>query len=539
MSLNKFEQKALVFKCIDKIRFLNAVDEKILIETLDEIKAIKDADFDFISRLLIKEINPDYQKVGTALFYMADYLSPESTKDYVLNELNSSRVSDNKKIFLINMLSANGVKIPPEELDIYLNNPDEAINFETKKFLDGAKVDPDQQIDFLDFYFSSSELERKELLNSITNDFSGDRLINVLSPLLLTVDDIQTISYCLDITERTQSLMCVKSLMYLSLYKGSSKIAKRAAKILRKMEMKGIYDSDKLYEFYRNLMSDFDEPVCKVTFPDGNSNFSAVISRKTKQGAYYVLFAALNITLGPFSCFGFSSLSKSEYETVLKRFFGDYRQIVLPPSDAKRILFDLTKKRISLNKIIPYEFYCWERLTDDIKPSEFSLGELLIEGLKEHKIDDKEKKLIYNSPFVQNWFYRYSKNNSSFSCLIDKISYLNENNVAKMDEYVADAAKDDSIVSNLKLRILYLSYFLKTGGYNDLADIFYSLFQDEANMIEFASNVLKRSIYEYMLVLRLPKGASKSDIFKSVKKSDKPVFNPKNFIHYIEKNWVE
>ena len=100
MSLNKFEQMALVFKCIDKIRILDAVDEKILIETLDEIKAIKDADFDFISRLLIKEINPDYQKAGTALFYMADYLSPESTKDYVLNELNSSRVSDNKKIFL-------------------------------------------------------------------------------------------------------------------------------------------------------------------------------------------------------------------------------------------------------------------------------------------------------------------------------------------------------------------------------------------------------------------------------------------------------
>lgn len=64
---------------------------------------------------------------------------------------------------------------------------------------------------------------------------------------------------------------------------------------------------------------------------------------------------------------------------------------MLPPSDAKRILFDLTKKRISLNKIIPYEFYCWERLTDDIKPSELSLGELLIEGLKERKIDDKEK----------------------------------------------------------------------------------------------------------------------------------------------------
>lgn len=537
MSLNKFELKALVFKIIDKIRNLKAVDEKILVETLDKLKSIKDADFEFISRLLIKEINPDNQKAGTALFYMADYLSPETTRDFVLSELNSIRVSDNKKIFLINMLSASGIKIPPEELNVYLNNPDEAINFETSRFLEGAKIDPDQQIDFLDFYFSSGDFEKKELINSIINDFSGDKLINVLSPLVLSMDDIESLTYCLDIMEKSSSMMCVKPLMYLSNFRNAPKISKRAAKILRKMEMKGIYTKDKYFEFYKNLLIDFEEPLFRVSFPDGNSNFSMVISRKNKNDGYYVLFIALNMTLGPFSCFGFSSLSKTEYETVLKRFFGDFRQITLNNDEAKRILSDLTLKRILLNKIIPYEFYCWEKITDDIKPVDEPLGDLLVKGLSAHKLAESEKKMIYNSPFVENWFYRYSNSHSAFSLLIDEIAVFDKNNIDKIEELIEAYSKDDGIIANLRLRLLYLSYFLKSGKYEDLADIFYSLSEDNDDMIEFAKNVLKRSVYEYVLVLRLPKSDNKG-IFTRVTKN-KPVFDPKPFIEYIEKNWVE
>ena len=78
MPLNKLQIKAKVFEIINPLRDLDAIDDKIISKAIKEIKAIKEADFEFIARILIKEADVKTTKSAGAFLYMAENLAPES-----------------------------------------------------------------------------------------------------------------------------------------------------------------------------------------------------------------------------------------------------------------------------------------------------------------------------------------------------------------------------------------------------------------------------------------------------------------------------
>ena len=537
MPLNKIQLKAKVFEIINPLRNLEAIDDKTIYKAIKEIKAIKDADFEFLARILIKEADIKTTKSAGAFLYIAENLAPESFVELILNELNSNKISDSKKMFFLNILSGLGIKFNAEDINSFLNNPDEAINNETSRFLESAKVDPEAQIDFLDFYFSSDNTDKKELVNSVVRDFEGDRLINILSPLVLTADDKETIDYCLEIMEKQKSLLSVKPLKYLSSLKSTSKLQKKSSKILQKMSMSGFYNKKKLYEYYKDLLKDFEPPTAAISPPDGNSNFSVIISRKTRQGTCFLFFVAVNIELGPFSCFGFSSLTENDYDTIIKRFFNSRERFFIPVNEAKTILNLLTLKRISLNKIIPYEYYCWERLLDDIEPLEESLFEIIEKNIEKNKTDEFTKKLINNSPYIENWFYRYSKNSPYFSKLMDEILKLKDEEIYKTDNLVEEFSKNEDLRENIKNKLKFLAYCFNSNNKKEFASAFYSLIFDEEEFSTFVKNILKRSIYEFALTLNLPQKTEDSLFRKTeIKKDNKKA---KTIINFVETEWIK
>ncbi len=537
MPLNKIQIKALVFSYIDPLRNVSALDEDIVNSVSKNLRQIKDADFEFISRLLIKEANPDNQKFATALLFIAESLSPETFLTLALNELNSQNVQDSKKIFLMNILSSFGVAFQPEDISLYLKNPDDAINCETSRFLEVAQIDPEAQIDFLDFYFASPIEDKKGLVESVCADFDGDRLVNILSPLALSAYEPEIVDYCLDIIEKTKSILSYKPYFYLS-HSKNEKIKKRCVKNLRKLSLSGIYTKEKSLEYYKDLLSDFEEPIVRMSLPDGNSNFSAVVSRKTKDNAYYLFFIAVNIRLGPFSCFGFSSLTKQDHDSVLNRFVNETSQIKIPNGIFKRILDELAVKRIEANKTVPYEYYCWERILDDIEIREGDIFDILHNGLSCVSKEDliKKEEFIISSPFVQNWFFRYSKNNPSFSNFLDKVMELQNDNFSLIDTYLVECSKSVEIIDMIKTRISYLAFCLKTAKMDESANIYYSLLFDEEEFSKFLIHILKRSLYEHLLYLNLPE--KKSELFNglSLKTNSKQILS---LLKYVENNWVE
>lgn len=537
MPLNKLQIKAKVFEIINPLRDLDAIDDKIISKAIKEIKAIKEADFEFIARILIKEADVKTTKSAGAFLYMAENLAPESFIELILKELNSNKIPDSRKMFFLNILSGLGIKFNADDINSYLKNPDEAINKETSRFLECAKIDPEAQIDFLDFYFSSDALDRKELINSVIKDFEGDRLINILSPLALSADDKEAIELCLNIMEKQKSLISIKPLKYLSNLKTSAKIQNKAFKILQKMKMSGFYSESKLYNFYKTLLRDFEEPKAAITTPDGNSNFSVLISRKTRQGSCFLFFVAINIELGPFSCFGFSSLTENDHDTIIKRFFNSRERFFIPIEEAKAILNTLTLRRISLNKIIPYEYFCWERLLDDVEPKDGELFQILEKNLTKKELTSEVQNLTDNSPYFENWFFRYSKNIPWFSKMMDKILELKDEELYKINGLIEEYSKNEDLKEAIKKRLKFLAYCLNKNNKKELADTYYSLIFNEKELKTFLENILKRSVYEFALTLNLPR-KEEAGLFKKPenKKDNKKA---KLIIDFVEKEWIE
>lgn len=537
MPLNKLQIKAKVFEIINPLRDLEAIDDKIISKAIKEIKAIKEADFEFIARILIKEADVKTTKSAGAFLYMAENLAPESFIELILKELNSNKIPDSRKMFFLNILSGLGIKFNADDINSYLKNPDEAINKETSRFLECAKIDPEAQIDFLDFYFSSDALDKKELINSVIKDFEGDRLINILSPLALSADDKEAIELCLNIMEKQKSLISIKPLKYLSNLKTSAKIQNKASKILQKMKMSGFYSESKLYNFYKTLLRDFEEPKAAITTPDGNSNFSVLISRKTRQGSCFLFFVAINIELGPFSCFGFSSLTENDHDTIIKRFFNSRERFFIPIEEAKAILNTLTLRRISLNKIIPYEYFCWERLLDDVEPKDGELFQILEKNLTKKELTSEVQNLTDDSPYFENWFFRYSKNIPWFSKMMDKILELKDEELYKINGLIEEYSKNEDLKEAIKKRLKFLAYCLNKNNKKELADTYYSLIFNEKELKTFLENILKRSVYEFALTLNLPR-KEEAGLFKKPenKKDNKKA---KLIIDFVEKEWIE
>lgn len=529
MPLNKIQIKAKVFEFLEPIRNLSAIDYFVVNSVLTNIKSLKEADFEFISKLLIKEADEKNPKPATAFLYIAERLIPDNFLNFVLDELNSKKVSDEKKMFLMNIMVGFGVNFQPEEIDSYLNNPSDAIDKETKRFMESAKVDPEALIDFLDFYFSSKNEEKSSLLNSVISDFEGDGLVNIVSTLMISSDDQETILYCLSVIEKSNSPLLIRPLKYLTLNK-DEKIAQKASKILRKLLMKGL-SNKKIKEFYQDLMKKFEPPVVRMSYPDGNSNFSMVISRKTKDDTYFLFFIAINLELGPFSCFGFSKITKFDHDSILNRFFNNSDQIYIDPYYAKTILSEYTMKRIILNKTIPYEYFAWEKIIDDILPKDIKTEEIYKEGLVKRELDISAINALNDSPYIENWFFRPSKNNKVFFNLISKVEKIKKENFSEIDVLIEKTLSNSEIKTSIKKRLLFLAFCLKQNKELNKADAFYSLIYNKKELSDFIRNILKRSIYEYFLNLR--QFAIKTKGFFAIDDN-----NAQEFIDYIEENWV-
>ncbi len=529
MPLNKMQIKAQVFKIIEPLRSLSALDLKTIDKVFFKIKAIKGADLDFIAKLLIKEADCEHVKVASTLLFLAQRLTPENFMDFVLSELNSPKVTDDKKMFLINLLSGLGINFEPEEIESYLLNPKEAINRETKRFMEIAKISPDAIVDFLDFYFSSLETEKEDVIDSVISEAEDDEIANLVSTVALAEDSDDMVLYCLEVVEKIKSPFLIKPLKYLSLHR-NEKIAKIASKMLMKLTMQG-FSSKKVKEHYDLLMEDFEKPIIKFSYPDGNSNFSIVVSRKTKNDTYYLYFIAINLDLGPFSCFGFAKITKHDHDNVLKRFFNGGRQVTVSNSQAKKIIKEFTIKRISMNKNIPYEYFAWEKILDDIQPSKNSVEDIFTSGLTEREITKTEAINACEDDIVKHWFFRVSNINLSFSKLMSKILDLKKEEIFNTDNIIEEFSSDKKIVAIIKKRLIYLAFCLKNSKNKELADIYYSLVFNRVYFKNFIKDVLKKSVYEFFLNLRHQEA-------KIPKYRHCEAEKVQNFIEYIEENWV-
>ncbi len=542
MSEAKIRQRAHILQEISRLKSLSAVYDKDIEECILNLSYIEDRAF--LCSTILKEINGSIDYFDGVLAILAISLGKDVLEKCVFDCLNKPQVQDDKKLFLINLLNQAGLKVDPGLIHRYIKNADEVIDMETERFLQMAEINPEAQIDFLDFYFGTNENDRNLLLKSIIDDYSGDLLANILTPLIYSVSDENVLKMCIQGLLNSKSYLAYAPLEWLIAASKNPSIVSFSKRIKNELKIAGLRENISLLEYYSKLFKDSKAHNFFVSPIDGASNFSLVFSRKNVSGSISVFFAVFNLEIGPVSCFGFFNISEIEYENILSRFFKDTDKIPLDKSFGKAIIDEFIKFAQNNNKTVPYELLCWRQLTYDIPAIDIPVADFIKTALKNNNtpVTKFDMRRLINSEYASKWFFTYSKKYPEFITLIDKICALNEKDYEKFDSFTVDFIENyrvSKLYNCLKDRFLFQAYFLKCLEFENLSSLFYALYLNESALKEFYEFSIKKSVYEFFLNLQnLKDNTDKNNIFAKERKIKFFDFNAKLMIKLIEKKWI-
>ena len=206
MQLNPFEIKAEIahiYEELDGIKDVENYDVHYRILDIQEDKNI-------IVKLLFKEIPNKNQNLTKYL--LVRYCPKDELIEKLWGIIKNNLTSNQSKIFALDLLRDIDTKWTYDECNKYLDNPDEFVDSDTKRILDNAIVNPEVQIDFLDFLNSLHENDKVILLNSLANDYSKDELANMLIPVFLSMPESEAGRTALDLLGNSKSQLAYHAL---------------------------------------------------------------------------------------------------------------------------------------------------------------------------------------------------------------------------------------------------------------------------------------------------------------------------------------
>ena len=487
--MNKLQIKAEILATLRAFSSSQMPDPSLL----TDLKLIEDKKLVF--NILIKELsNADEHKSLLICWLMSELIEKDILNEYLWNVIKSPEFQDNIKLVAFNMLKDLGSKIDYEVISNYFESFTELINKETKDLLDVAIMNPEAQIDFLDFLNALKEEDKILLLKSLEDDYAGDALANIVIPVFLYYKDTKLGIVALEILSNTKSQLAYHALNN-SIKYFEEPFATKISKAITTLKLSGIR-VDNTVEFYKNILKESIPFKSYISFPDGHGNMAIIFSRKRTNKTLQFLAVVINPRYGILDAFGFNSMTERDFYKIVDKFYNYQEKYEVNEQFIKHLLlksYDISYKN---KEVIPYEYICWESILLDIEPIAPVLDLEKIE-LNQKVID----KLCLND-LIQTWFFD-EITNPEFKIFIDKLSneFKNNNYNVDLDKFIAD--NYDSIFTNEEL--FYQQIIFKISSYlrlikNDieLAQIFYSL---DTNYM-FLTNILRKSIYEYYLSKR-------------------------------------
>ena len=118
--------------------------------------------------------------------------------------IKKNTVADKKKLFLMNVLRELGESISYEETKEYLNEPENIQDTENELMARLATLNPEAQIDFLDFFFTISDENKILLLNSLKEENTGSELTQALEPIVYYDTNAKYIKNIIEILKETK-----------------------------------------------------------------------------------------------------------------------------------------------------------------------------------------------------------------------------------------------------------------------------------------------------------------------------------------------
>jgi len=510
------------------------------------IKQFKETeDIDSILEILMKELaRCDDKKSQIIAYFLAELGSLEKLRDGLWDYIKDPASPDSLKDLSGIILKSLGEVATPEELLSYLNNPEELVDRETQKLMELASINPEAQIDFLDFLFSLPESEQINLINSIVNDSAEQHLANILIPALKASTSDELSAIIIDILGQIRSPYAVPVLNDIKKYSRNNNLIKLVQKSLNMLKISGI---DLKAAESKSLGTEVCEVSgiykCYASIIDGAGNQGIIVSRKKENGDILTFSTVINDTDGIIDCFGFYGISTDDYTRIINRFRGELDAVRVSPEYCKYKLLQAEQINKSLNNPICYEYVSWKSLISDVKPACVDVFAQNILTWSNPDFIDKSDILFSHSIF-DTWFLteKYSEYMDNFfdenlkDILKNKDNYKNEPEkfLNQMNLKVSQVISD---VFTPELKILYstrlaeTSYLLDIQGVEFLRNVAASVSVKlkEADTrcadIIFFDYLLKKSVIEYLLRYQYNLEQKAAPAYKSLWKKEKPLVN--------------
>ncbi|HSA06670.1 MAG TPA: hypothetical protein P5556_05790 [Candidatus Gastranaerophilales bacterium] len=402
--LSKFQIKAEITLILQKLTSLDEMSKEQQLKYLAKLFSIKDNAY--VVEVLAKELSRvDYKKGQIICLFLQELANLEQLSEtlwgYIKSPASSDELRDLSGIILKNL----GDNTDPEEFLNYLENPKAIVDKETKKLLEIASVNPEAQIDFLDFLFSLPQSEQFNLINSLKEDYSCEALVNVLVPafesrVVQHMDEI-----LIEILGETKSIKAGYVLKEFVSYSKDEKMNKKAKISLNKLKLSGLNLENIEQTQLKDEITEISDPYeFHTNLPDGLGNQGIIASRERKNGDIFMMNTVINDVHGILDCFGFYGISKNDFRRVVEKFQEKSTGIPISPEYCKYIIEKAEKTNKANNLCLPYEYTSWKCILSDIKPFDSkTFDNLANEWVDEKLVDDGH--LLYKFPDFNHWFF--------------------------------------------------------------------------------------------------------------------------------------
>lgn len=529
--LNPFEIKAELLRVISA--FSKSQNGDISQSDLSVLDA--QANKKIIEKLLFKElINIKTGSEKIIRFLLERYVEKEDLITQLWAILKNNMASSEVKIIVLSFLRDLETDWKYEDYSEYTEDLD-IIDEDTKQLLDKAIVNPEVQIDFLDFLNAVDAKDKVLLIKSLADDYTEDALANILIPVFMSQPDSEAGKEALEILGNTRSQLAYHALNT-ALDFADEELKPLIKKNLSVLKLSGIR-ADNSHEFYKNLLSASKPYRCCITFPDGHGNQALIFSR-TNQDDKKVQFAAIvmNDYNGIRDCFGFNEISQFECDKIIERFYKGEQSLCIPPKALKTILLNAEKisKKKANNWLLPYEYVCWKNILADIDYENQDFKTILSNKYKAMELSEDDLEKIMNMDFMAHWFLD-SEYSSEFEEFLQTLNQHLKTDLGTFDfdRFIKDNL-DNIFYSEEKIiwreRLLMCAYLKMLDRKDDEAALLYSLYFSDEYIEEMYLNIIRKSIYEYYFSLK----------FNTDENQDRFTLSELDLIiNKIEEKWVK
>ena len=523
--LNPFELKSAITNLLSKIHSVNDIQNCLAdFEILDgqEDKTI-------LSKILFKElVNSNIEKIPVICFLLEHYTPKQELINKLWETLKNQNLQSEVKITILNLLRELDSDWSYETCEEYLGDSTDILDENTKQLLNTAIINPEVQIDFMDFLASIRVQDKITLLNSFGKDFSDDALANILIPVFVSEPSSPAGLEALHLLGKTKSQLALHVLEEMQKV-SKGELYQNIRKSLSTLKISGIRE-DNTKDFYKKILSNSKPNKFYITYPDGRGDQALIFTRKTDDNRIRFVSVVINNEIGIKDCFGFFDISQFECDKILERFLRDEKTVDIPPEAFKTILNNAEKTTIERNNNdwkLPYEYVCWKNLLIDIDSDIESVEQIL----KEQIIPAKNNSLIIDKlsemKISSHWFLdaNYS---DEFEELLEELK-TNNNLNELLEKHIEKIFYPEEKASWIQ-KLIMSAYIKYSIGKDDEASLVYGLSQDERLLKELFESIIKRSIYEYLMTIKYNKDINIHNLTDSEIELK---------IQYIEEKWVK